>query len=106
LKDENDSVKIASVSSSIEVCQQINNADKIVEDILPSYMESIEKKFSWRLRFGIAEKAVLVCPYISKEANDEKIIEIYEKLLQDSEPEVRSEACNQLKLVVKHCCPD
>lgn len=58
LKDDNDSVKISAVSSAVVVAENLKNKQKVKEEIFPTFIESIEKKVSWRLRFSIAEKAV------------------------------------------------
>lgn len=106
LKDENDSVKISAVASSVEVAKFIQDKSKVNAEIFPAFLEGMEKKTSWRLRFGIAEQAVSIAPHIPVADRDNAVINIYEKLLQDSEPEVRSEACNKLVDVAKNCSGD
>jgi len=99
-------VKISAVGSSVEVSKHIRNKSKINSEVFPAFMEGITKKTSWRLRFGIAEQSVNIAPHLPLQDRDSAVIGIYEKLLQDSEPEVRSEACNKLVEVSKHCTAD
>jgi len=55
LKDTNDSVKIHSVVSSIDVAKVADDPILIRENIIPAFAASCENRFSWRLRFSIAE---------------------------------------------------
>ena len=75
----------------------------IRESIFPSFKAACENRYSWRLRFAVAEQAAELCTYVSKSAVDEDIIGFYELLLRDGEPEVRSEAIAKVPDVSKHC---
>jgi serine/threonine-protein phosphatase 2A regulatory subunit A len=57
LDDSNDSVKIHAVISSINVSKVIENEQLIRDQILPSFKSACENRYSWRLRFTIAEIA-------------------------------------------------
>jgi serine/threonine-protein phosphatase 2A regulatory subunit A len=103
LEDSNDSVKINAVASSIDVAKSVNDSNLIKETILPSFKTACENRYSWRLRFAVAENAANLCPHINISAIDEEIIGYYELLLRDAEPEVRSEAISKLPIVSKHC---
>lgn len=103
LEDSNDSVKINAVQSSIDVAKSVDDSYLIKETILPAFKSACENRYSWRLRFAVAENAALLCDYLNLSAIDEDIIGYYELLLRDGEPEVRSEAISKLPLVVKHC---
>lgn len=103
LEEENDSVKINAVVSSIDVAKVVDDSDHIRQSILPPFKISCENRFSWRLRFAIAEHAAQICSYVSKECVDEDILGFYELLLRDGEPEVRSEAISQIPKVAKYC---
>lgn len=92
LEDQNDSVKIHAVTSSINVAKAVVDSEEIREAILPSFKAASENRYSWRLRFAVAEKAASLSSYLSKTAVDEDIVGLYELLLRDSEAEVRSEA--------------
>lgn len=92
LEDQNDSVKIHAVSSSIDVAKAVDDSLLIRESILPSFKAATVNRYSWRLRFAVAEQAANLSGYVSKLAVDEEIVGFYELLLRDSEAEVRSEA--------------
>ena len=103
LDDHNDSVKINAVASSVEVAKSIDNSNLIKETILPAFQVACENRYSWRLRFAVAENAAFLCGYLNQAAIDEEIISYYELLLRDGEPEVRSEAIAKLPVVAKAC---
>ena len=92
LEDSNDSVKIHAVISSIDVAKIVKDSRLLRESIMPAFRESCENRFSWRLRFTVAEHAAFLASCIDKDAVDEDIVGFYELLLRDGEPEVRSEA--------------
>lgn len=56
LRDDNDSVKIAAVVSSVELVKNIRDQALAADQLLPLFLEISEKKSSWRLRFTVAEK--------------------------------------------------
>lgn len=58
---------------------------------------------SWRLRFSVAEVAANLAAYVSKEIADADIVGYYVTLLQDKEPEVKSEAITKLPDLAKNC---
>lgn len=103
LADPNDSVKINAVASSIDVAKSVNDSLLIKETILPAFKDACENRYSWRLRFAVAENAAFLCDYLNQTAIDEEIIWYYELLLRDGEPEVRSEAISKLPNVAKNC---
>lgn len=55
LEDSNDSVKINAVQSSVLVSKAVNDNALIAEHILPQFKVACENRFSWRLRFAVAE---------------------------------------------------
>lgn len=55
LKDENDSVKIHAVNSSVTVAKLLQNPEIVQHEIIPAFREAIDNKLSWRLRFALAE---------------------------------------------------
>ena len=75
----------------------------IRETILPSFKSAASNRYSWRLRFAVAEQSALLGDYVSKTAVNDDITHIYELLLRDSEPEVRSEAVSKIPALAKHC---
>jgi hypothetical protein len=103
LEDSNDSVKIHAVISSINVAKIVKDSDLLRESILPAFKASCENRFSWRLRFTVAEHAAFLASCITREAVDSEIVGFYELLLRDGEPEVRSEAVAKIPEVAKYC---
>lgn len=57
LQDDNDSVKIHAVYSSVTVARLLENPQITHDEIIPAYKIAVENKNSWRLRFSIAEMA-------------------------------------------------
>jgi hypothetical protein len=55
LEDQNDSVKIHAVQSSVDVAKVVDDSLMIRENILPSFKSASENRSSWRLRFSVAE---------------------------------------------------
>lgn len=58
--DDNDSVKISAVNSAIPVAKLLNNAQVVLEEIIPAFKQAVDNKLSWRLRFSIAESGALL----------------------------------------------
>jgi hypothetical protein len=75
----------------------------VQEVILPSLKSSCENRFSWRLRFSVAENAANLCQYIENSDINNEIVAYYELLLRNAEPEVRSEAVANVPTVSKYC---
>lgn len=70
---------------------------------MPTLKAASENRYSWRLRFAVAENAAQLSQYLTKAAVEDEILGFYELLLRDSEPEVRSEAVAQVPLVARYC---
>lgn len=51
----------------------------------------------------MAENSALIAKYMKRENVDQYIIPIYTTLMNDNEPEVRSEAVNKLADLAEHC---
>ena len=76
------------------------------ETLLPVFRNAAENRYSWRLRFAIAENASSLSQYVDKQVVDTEILNLYELLLRDNEPEVRSEAVDKVPTVAKYCSTD
>lgn len=63
--DDNDSVKIHAVTSSVTVAKIIDNPDLVHSEILPALKTAVDNKLSWRLRFAVAETAAALGEYIT-----------------------------------------
>lgn len=96
-------MKIHAVCSSIDVAHVVNDSQLVRDTIMPAFKSACENRFSWRLRFAVAEQASKIAPFVTKEAVDEDIVGFYELLLRDGEPEVRSEAVGNIPEVAKFC---
>lgn len=57
LVDDNDSVKIHAVTSSVTVAKILGEPELVRSQILPALRTSVDNKYSWRLRFAVAETA-------------------------------------------------
>lgn len=65
LEEDNDSVKIHAVQSSIDVAKVVDDSLMIKESILPPFKISCENRYSWRLRFAVAEQASQLASYVT-----------------------------------------
>jgi vesicle coat complex subunit len=61
---------------------------------------------SWRLRFSVAEIAAQMSEFVDPEIVDNEIVPLYENLIFDKEPEVKSEAVSKLHDLSKHASPN
>ena len=106
LQDDNDSVKIQAVYSSIPVTKLLMDSALVKSEIIPPFRVAVDNKMaSWRLRFSVAEIAAQLAQWLSKDVVDAEIVGLYESLLQDKEPEVKSEAILKLIELSKWCSP-
>jgi len=106
LSDDNDSVKIQAVGASVKVTRLIEESETVKTEIIPPLRTAVDNKMvSWRLRFSVAEIAAELAGCVSREIADKDIVGYYVTLMQDKEPEVRSEAVAKLPELAKHCSP-
>ena len=69
-----------------------------------TYFEKAAKnRYSWRLRFTVAENLASLSQHFDTEVVKDQILPIYELLLRDAEPEVRSEAIAKVPLIAENC---
>lgn len=87
------------------MAKAINDSFLIKETVVVNLKQAAENRYSWRLRFAVAEHAAKLSNYIDKEIVDEDVISIYELLMRDSEPEVRSESVARVPEMASHCSP-
>lgn len=74
----------------------------IRDEIIPPFKVAVENKMaSWRLRFSVSEVAASLCEYLDKDISDNEISALYENLLQDKEPEVKSEAVSKIGILAR-----
>lgn len=64
LKDDNDSVKIHAINSSIPVAKELSE-DLVEKHILPLVVACAQNQGSWRLRFAVIDAAALLCSHLS-----------------------------------------
>ena len=79
---------------------------KLEDDILSSISKASEDKKSWRLRFSVAELLAELTHIVGKDLADKHIKPIVESLLNDSEPEVKSEILLKVTEIVEFVKPD
>lgn len=103
MADKNDSVKVHAVESAVTVARLIEDSQVIVTDIVPQLKYAYQNKQAWRLRFAVAENSAKIAKYMKREQVDQYIIPVYTTLMNDSEPEVRSEAVNRLAELAEYC---
>jgi serine/threonine-protein phosphatase 2A regulatory subunit A len=107
LQDDNDSVKIQAVGASAKVARLIQDSETVRTEIVPPLRAAVDNKMvSWRLRFSVAEVAAELAGHVPREIADTDVIGYYVSLLQDKEPEVRSEAVAKLPTLAKNCSPN
>ncbi len=71
--------------------------------MIPPFKQAAENKMiTWRLRFSVAEIAAQLCEFMSREIVDNDVVPIYENLLVDKEPEVKSESVAKLHDLSKY----
>ena len=76
------------------------------EEIVPPFKVAVENKMaSWRLRFSVAEVAAQMSEYLDRDIVDTDIVPLYENLIGDKEPEVKSEAVAKLHELAKNATP-
>lgn len=100
LKDSNDSIKIHLIDSiiSLKFHKQIDTFQDFISDSIMSL--SIDE--SWRVRFSVADKIqeLLALPNISQKLKT-SLVEIFAKLFEDSESEIRNTCCLKLELIAE-----
>eukprot|EP00347_Sterkiella_histriomuscorum_P009905 403339428 len=106
LSDDNDSVKIQAVGASVKVAKLVDDVEVVKSELIPPLRTAVDNKMvSWRLRFSVAEVAAELAGHVDREIADTSIVGYYVTLLQDKEPEVRSEAVAKLPELGKNCSP-
>lgn len=109
LNDQQDAVKIEALKNSCILAQILEDngqTQKLEDDILVHVKKASEDKVSWRLRFSVAELLAELTHIVGKDLADKHIKSIVEKLLGDSEPEVRSEIIIKVTEIVEFVKPD
>lgn len=101
--DKNDSVRVHAVSAAVTVASLLADPQTISTDIVPQLKMAYTNKQAWRLRFAVAEHSAQISKHMKREQVDQFIVPIYTALMNDSEPEVRSEAVNRLAELAEYC---
>jgi len=100
LKDSNDSIKIHLIDSiiSLKFHKQIDTFQDFISDCIMSL--SIDE--SWRVRFSVADKIqeLLALPNITQKLKT-SLVDIFAKLFEDSESEIRNTCCLKLELIAE-----
>eukprot|EP01095_Lingulamoeba_sp_RSL-Kostka_P017418 TRINITY_DN9023_c0_g1_i1.p1 TRINITY_DN9023_c0_g1~~TRINITY_DN9023_c0_g1_i1.p1 ORF type:complete len:585 (+),score=188.29 TRINITY_DN9023_c0_g1_i1:120-1874(+) len=92
--DEQDSVRLLSVETSIALAGRIN-PEEIDQLILPTIKNICVDK-SWRVRYMASQLFCEVCQALGTETTKNEMLEHYIALLRDNEAEVRSSAAGKV----------
>jgi serine/threonine-protein phosphatase 2A regulatory subunit A len=100
LKDVNDSIKMHLIDSiiSLKYHKQIDTFQEFIADSILSL--SIDD--SWRVRFSVADKIheLLAFPNLSQKLKS-NLVEIFAKMFEDAESEIRNTCCLKLELIAE-----
>merc|ERR1719411_178653 len=96
-EDEQDSVRVRALQALIEIAHLISQPAN--QKKLRSQITNLCKDPSWRVRFLAASKFGDIC---SKLDVDQSVLELYSKLLKDSEAEVRATASGQFPEITQY----
>lgn len=78
----------------------------VKNEIIPPMKYAVENKMaSWRLRFSVAEIAAQMSEFVDRDIVDNDMVPLYENLIFDKEPEVKSEAVSKLNDLSKYASP-
>ncbi|XP_063902178.1 serine/threonine-protein phosphatase 2A 65 kDa regulatory subunit A alpha isoform-like [Zophobas morio] len=93
IQDEQDSVRLLAVQSSIYICRALDNEQRHVT-LLPLLLQNCCSDSSWRVRYVLAEKFVELHEASGSAAGVTGFVDALLKLLRDSEAEVRAAAAS------------
>ena len=100
LKDKNDSMRIdiVNIMLSVKKHKNINEFIDTIYDLIPKLAEDT----NWRVRLTVSDKLneFLIFPNINNNFK-QKCIDIFAKLLEDSEAEIRNICCLRLEEITK-----
>jgi serine/threonine-protein phosphatase 2A regulatory subunit A len=100
LKDKNDSMRIdiVNIMLSVRNSPKINEFMDIIYDLIPKLAEDT----NWRVRLTVSDKLneFLKFPNINNDMK-QKSVNIFAKLLEDTEPEIRNVCCLRLEEITK-----
>ena len=100
LKDKNDSMRIdiVNIMLSVKKHKNINEFIDTIYDLIPKLAEDT----NWRVRLTVSDKLneFLIFPNINNNFK-QKSIDIFAKLLEDSEAEIRNICCLRLEEITK-----
>lgn len=94
------------MGATAKVAKLVQDPEIVRSEIVVPLKAAVDNKMiSWRLRFSVAEIAAELAGSVLREIADQDISGYYVTLLQDKEPEVRSEAVSKLPILAKNCSP-
>lgn len=100
LKDKNDSMRIdiVNIMLSVRNSPKINEFMETIYDLIPKLAEDT----NWRVRLTVSDKLneFLKFPNINNDMK-QKSVNIFAKLLEDTEPEIRNVCCLRLEEITK-----
>ena len=95
LSDEQDGVRVTAIESTPAVGKLCPHKS-LEAHLLPGIARCARDKKSWRVRFAVAENTRNILPFLESGAISEVVLEYMMALLEDKEPEVRSQAIIQV----------
>ena len=100
LKDKNDSMRIDIINIILSIRQHpnINEYIEVIYDLVPKLAEDT----NWRVRLTVADKLNEILEYPNIDNKFRQIAtNIFAKLVDDSEPEIRNVCCLRLKVITQ-----
>ena len=100
LKDKNDSMRIDIINIILSIRQHpnINEFIEVIYDLVPKLAEDT----NWRVRLTVADKLNEILEYPNIDNKFRQIAtNIFAKLVDDSEPEIRNVCCLRLKVITQ-----
>lgn len=104
LRDGQDAVRTHALNNSLSLIKLLSEQkpQELKDSIIPAIKSCAEDKSSWRVRFSVCEISGKLAAAVGHDIADEHIVPIMEKLLKDSEAEVRSQAVERISELAQH----
>jgi serine/threonine-protein phosphatase 2A regulatory subunit A len=104
-KDDQDSVRLLSVTNAIEIAKRLSEEENIANKVLDTMLECAADR-SWRVRFMVADKLQEICEAYGTSITEKSFVGVFTKLVVDVEPEVRTAAAGNVVAVCSRISPD
>jgi serine/threonine-protein phosphatase 2A regulatory subunit A len=94
INDEHDSVRLLAVGAVLALAKVLAHDDVVATLVAPLHAASKDR--SWRVRHAVAEKFGVLQDALGADLSRSELVPLYSRLLQDQEPEVRTQAALRL----------